>query len=391
MNDYKGLIVGKQEPIQVDTEHWQFGLVRNGSRIVDSAMHYTSFPLGYYDEHGIIDRVCERMKLYKPEVGDNLFKPHEPTLNTPHVELCQKLYDQSGGYRSLFALSGSDAVEAAVKLASHYQSVCGRRRKKIVSFTDAYHGATNLSASIGASGLEHNFYGVNPHPDIIKVSPDMHETVDWDTVMCIVVETCPHIVRYGPYADSTYNKITEIQSKHDVIVIMDDIWMSGGKTGTWNGFASLPINPDIFTQGKAITAGHFPLSTVMYNQKIHDVIEQQAWVHGHTYSFSLPGVISVLEYMQVLEEHQYMQRVDQNVERAYKAFAECDCEVKYNFKSIFFVEADQTVFRFMIPLNATDEYFDAINETIKVSVEQQPKKNWTNIVTELNQIQNETK
>ena len=391
MSDYKGLIIGKQAPIEVDTEYWQFGIVSNGVKLIDPQLHYTSFPLGYYDEHNIIDRVCDRMKMHKPEIGDNLFKSYAPTLNTPHVELCQKLYDMTNGYRTMFTLSGSDGVEAAVKLAFAYGQAQGRTRKKIVSFTDAYHGATLMTLTIGSHGLEGGFHGLNPYPDVIKLSPDMHETVDWDTVSCIVLETCPHISRYGPYDDNIYDKIKQIQSKHDVIVIVDDIWMSGGKTGSFFGFDKMPVNPDIFVQGKAITGGHFPLSTVMYNQKIHDAIQYTGWIHGHTYSFSLPGVCSMLEYMQVLEEHQYMQRVNKNVERALEVLSHCDCEVKYNYQSMFFIKlSDITVLRFMIPLNATDEYFDAMSDTIKINIEQDIGHHfYYNVELNLAKIQNE--
>lgn len=364
MKDYKGLIVGTQSPIDVDTKHWKFGIIEHGKKIIDPQMHYTSFPLGYYDDHGIIDTVCANLKKYKPEVGDNLFKTFTPTLNSPHVELCQKLYDMSNGYRTLFALSGSDGVEAAVKLASQYHQLQGRTRKKIVSFTDSYHGATSLTLSI--SGCDFGgFHGMKPYADVIKISPDMHETVDWDSVSCIVIETCPHILNLGPYTDAVYEKIKNIQKQHNVIVIVDDIWMAGGKTGSFFGFDQLPINPDIFVQGKAITGGFFPLSTVMYNQQVHDTVKDGAWIHGHTYSFSLAGVLSMIEYIKVLEHHGYMNTVNDNIQRAQKVFEKYSVKCE-NYGCAFFVQTATSLIKFVIPLNADDEYFEAIPDTIKL-------------------------
>ena len=40
-NEYKGLIPGQQSPVEVDTAHWKFGIVRNGVRVVDPQLHYT--------------------------------------------------------------------------------------------------------------------------------------------------------------------------------------------------------------------------------------------------------------------------------------------------------------------------------------------------------------
>ena len=62
---YKGLILGQQDEVEVDTEHWKFGIVRHGAKVVDTTLHYTAFPLAY-DDHGIIDKVCARLKDYKP-------------------------------------------------------------------------------------------------------------------------------------------------------------------------------------------------------------------------------------------------------------------------------------------------------------------------------------
>src|SRR6056300_482672 len=156
---HKGLILGEQQNVNVDTQHWKFGIYRNGVRIVDPMLHYTAYPLGY-DDHGIIDSVCENLKKYKPEIGDNLFKAFEPTLNSPAIELSNKLYEMSNGYRSVYTLSGSDGIEVAIKLAFAYHEKKKNNKKKIVSFTDAYHGVTLLSLSCGDVGLERAYHGM---------------------------------------------------------------------------------------------------------------------------------------------------------------------------------------------------------------------------------------
>lgn len=361
-NEYKGLIPGNQSPVEVDTAHWKFGIIRDGVRVVDPQLHYTAFPLGY-DDHGIIDSVCQGMKNYKPEVGDNLFKSFEPTLNGPHLALADKLYEMSNGYRPVFALSGSDGIEVAVKLAFAYHQRMGNTRTKIISFDDAYHGATLMTLSVGSAGLEKGFHGMTPYKQAHTVSAqsDFVKDINWSEVACLVVETCPHTFNIRPYSKEVWDKIAHIQSKHDVIVIVDDIFMGGGKTGSFFGFDQLPVNPDVFVQGKAITGGFFPLSIAMYNERIHTVLKDHAWMHGHTYSFSLSGVLSALSYIDVLHTHKYMDNVDAICDRAKQVFDQHNIKLTGNYGTIFLIEGGV---RFALPINADDEYFEALPDTI---------------------------
>jgi len=360
---YKGLILGQQDEVEVDTEHWKFGIVRHGAKVVDTTLHYTAFPLAY-DDHGIIDKVCARLKDYKPEPGDNAFKAFEPTLNGPHLELADKLYEMSNGYRPVYTLSGSDAVEVGIKLSYAYHNKKGNKRNKIVSFDDAYHGATLLTLSCGDIGLEGAYYGMKPYTEVIKTSPDLKEDIDWSDVSCIIIETCPHYQSVHPYGFEFWEKINQIRTKHDVIIIIDDVFMGGGKTGSFFGFDRLPVKPDVFVMGKAITGGFFPLGLTMYSDKIHDQLKDGFWAHGHTYSFCLSGILCMLEYIKVLEENKYMEKVEDICQRARVHLLNAGYQVVGNYGTFFLAKKHGYHFRFCVPINADDEYFDAVPETL---------------------------
>ena len=61
--------------------------------------------------------------------------------------------------------------------------------------------------------------------------------------------------------------------------------------------------PDIFTMGKAITAGFFPLSATMYGPKIAEVLPDNFnWEHGFTYNFSQAGILSCIKYLEILND-----------------------------------------------------------------------------------------
>ena len=120
----------------------------------------------------------------------------------------------SNGYRPVYTLSGSDAVEVAIKLAFAYHKKKGNKRNKIVSFDDAYHGATLLSLTCGDVGLEGAYCGMKPYTEVIKTSPDLKQDIDWNDVSCIVIETCPHYHNASPYGFDFWEKINQIQTKN---------------------------------------------------------------------------------------------------------------------------------------------------------------------------------
>ena len=82
---------------------------------------------------------------------------------------------------------------------------------------------------------------------------------------------------------------------YDIPIIVDDIFMGGGKLGKFFGWETTPFRPSIFTMGKALTGGHFPLSMTCYDDYIDKALgDNFNWDHGYTYSFFNFGIISVL-------------------------------------------------------------------------------------------------
>ena len=109
------------------------------------------------------------------------------------------------------------------------------------------------------------------------------------------------------------NKLRKIKdNRNPKILIVDDIAMCGGKTGNMFGWKTHTgetiIEPDIFTMGKGFTAGYFPLSATLMSEKVFEYVQHVPFVHGFTYSFSLSGIYSVLEYMDVLEKENILSK-----------------------------------------------------------------------------------
>lgn len=362
----KGLVPDTQpDTVYPAPPHWDYGTIVDGEKIVDPILHFGCFVLGY-NRHDITEHVSEQLKTIKPEIAELAFmRDNKPRLNQASVLLADKLFEMSEGYRSFYALSGSDANEGAVKLAFAYHHTKGNyNKKRIVSFEKAYHGSTLLTGSLGADNLMENpFYHMDAYQGVTRISRDFeYSSTDWDDVSCIVVESCSYGGNMDPCTTEFWNKLTHIQHEHDVILIIDDIFMGGGKTGNFIGWKNLPVTPDISTMGKAITAGTFPLSLVLYNDKIHNALPKNFnWTHGFTYTYSMPGILSALKYIDILEKESILSNHDIIKEKARAVFLKSGYQIINTFGLHFMIRNDMNdQMLYVIPLNATDEYFDVL-------------------------------
>lgn len=200
MTEYQGLIPEKQKPVKPALEHWRYGTFENGERSVDPLLHYGCFTLGF-EYPSIIDKVSQVMKNIKPEIAE-VVGHGDLRLNQVSYELQDRLFKVTGGYNSFYALSGSDANEGAVKLASAYHHQRGNtNRTKIVSMTPSYHGSTYLTSSLGCDSLMNDpFYTLNQFEDVIRVDRDFTvKSVNWNEVGAIIVETCSYGDDMIPY------------------------------------------------------------------------------------------------------------------------------------------------------------------------------------------------
>jgi len=378
---YLGLIPGKQKNVGDQEYGWDYGrMTLDGKKYIDPMLNFGCYTLGY-GQMEIMNYVHNNMCI-KPEIAENFFDTQPIELNNATFKLAKTLRaitsttttctDCGDGrkipvkYRSIFALSGSDAVEGAVKLASAYQQEVGSpQRNKIVVFRDSYHGSTLLTQSMGDGLFGDPFYTMSPCENIMRLPIEfVVDNHNWDDVMCVVVETCPYVRGIRPHTEEFWKKIRDIQDR-GVLVIVDDIFTGGGKTGTFVGWKRLPVAPDIFTMGKAITGGYFPLSITLYNDKIHNALPREFdWEHGFTYSFSLPGILSCLAYIKILKDDNLMDKHRDIVVRAVDLFKALGYNVRGQFGTIIEIEREHKGM-YTIPINANDEYFYFLEQQLK--------------------------
>ena len=365
----KGLVPDNQPTnVYLPHERWQYGEIREGRKIIDPILQYGCYVLGYENEE-ILDFVCKIIKNNKPEIGENFMpKTNKIVLNKISVDFSNKIYDVTG-MNSFFALSGSDSNEGAVKLASAYHFEKGNTKKKyIASFENSYHGSTYLTSSLGHDNFMVNpFYTMESAGCVKKLPRDFDEdSVNWSEISAFMLETCPYGEVMEPPSVEFWKKLDRIRKKHDVLIIIDDIFMGGGKTGTYLGWKNLDIEPDISTMGKAITGGFFPLSMVLFTDRVRNSLPNDFfWEHGFTYNFSLPGVASAMKYLEILERDKILEEHENIVKTARHIIEDEGFRIKYQFGTHFKIANEHQSHFYVVPINATEEYFETLKDNLQ--------------------------
>jgi len=185
--------------------------------------------------------------------------------------------------RSFLTNSGTEAVEAAIKLARH-----ATRRQYVIGFYGAFHGRTYGSVTLTASkakyhegfapmlpGVLHSFYGDFDFIDQVlfkrMVSP--HE------VAAIVVEPVMGEGGYVVPPDGWLRYLRDLCDRHGILLVADEVQSGMGRTGQWWAIQHAGVEPDILLTGKGIASG-MPLGGMVARE---DLMTWDNGAHGSTY------------------------------------------------------------------------------------------------------------
>lgn len=347
----------------------QFGYSDDGKDILDLSLGNAGCFLLGFNRQDIITHVSEKMSINPFVSGEYM------TTNSDVLELSQKLYELSSGYRSIFSLSGSDSLESAIKIASMYNP--GKR--KIIGFKDSYHGSTFLSSSVGDIDYMTQYWGkyehccVLPECDLELIKKEIKDAC------CLIIESCSWNNGLITYPNEFWIGLRKLCTENNVVLIIDDIAMCGGKTGKFFGFNEY-AKPDIFCVGKSFSGGYFPLSACLVSDRTYNVVKDEFLAHGFTYSFSLSGIYGTLKYLEVLEKEMHLLNHPKILDKATDTIEKLVGNTIISYKNYGLVfelktkPTDESVFYnnginigiwnstndtllLIVPLNATEDYF----------------------------------
>jgi adenosylmethionine-8-amino-7-oxononanoate aminotransferase len=227
-----------------------------------------------------------------------------------------------------FLGSGSEAVEASLKLARQYWVERDRPTKhKILAQTPSYHGNTLLALS--ASAREHYKalysdwlvpitrvpapypYRATPDPSALQAAI---ESEGAETVAAFIAEPVGGSSTGASVPPADYwRQIRDICDKHDVLFIADEVLTGVGRTGTWSALEPYGVTPDIMTLGKGLGGGYAPISAIVVAAPIVDAIKAGSGAFQHAQTFSHHPVLCAggLATLRYLDAHDLLGRVAQ--------------------------------------------------------------------------------
>ena len=206
---------------------------------------------------------------------------------------------------SYFLSSGSEAIEAAVKLARQLWVERGLASKwKVISRVPSYHG--NTLAALALSGREHyrRVYGplLTSFPRIPAPDPYRHPDSPASTGAALeeaILREGPETVAaflFEPIGGSTtgatvptaeyVRTVFETCRRHGVLVIADEVLCGMGRTGRWFAFQHFGRVPDILVLGKGLNAGALPLSAVVTSAEIVQELAEGSGTFNHAQTYS---------------------------------------------------------------------------------------------------------
>lgn len=231
--------------------------------------------------------------------------------------------------RVFFVNSGSEAVEAALKLARQFWWVAGRPGKAtIIATRPSYHGATlGALATTDFAPLNIPFVPMTVHSPKVAAPfcyhcplghtyPGCGIACAWDlerriqiygaeNVAAFIVEPIGGASTGAAVPPDEYFPIVErICHDHEVLLIIDDVMVGCGRTGTFYGYEHWDITPDIVAISKGLAAGYAPIGAIVAGDElVETVLESGGFMHGHTYSGNPLSAAMALEAVRtVLDE-----------------------------------------------------------------------------------------
>lgn len=251
----------------------------------------------------------------------------------PVIELSERLVALTppGLERVFYTDNGSTGIEVALKMSFHYWRNCERPTKqRFVTLTNSYHGETVAAMSVGDVALFTDTY----KPlllDTFKVpSPDCYlrpEGVSWeehsrtmfahmeqtlaehhDEIAAVIVE--PLIQGAGGmrmYHPIYLKLLREACDRYEVHLILDEIAVGFGRTGTMFACEQAGITPDFLCLSKALTGGYLPMAAVLTTDKLYqafydDYSTLRAFLHSHTYTGNPLACAAALATLDIFEQ-----------------------------------------------------------------------------------------
>src|SRR6516164_8689090 len=239
--------------------------------------------------------------------------------------------------RVFFVSGGSEAVEAALKLARQYFVERGElQRRHIIARRQSYHGVTLGALAVGGREWQRKQFGplliethhVSPAYEYrgkradetvqaygARLAEEFESKIDelgGKNVIAFVAETVVGATLGAvPAMPGYFKRVREICDRHGILLILDEAMCGMGRTGTLHACEQEGISPDTIAIAKGLGGGYAPIGALLIEEKIFNILAEDsgAFVHSHTYMGHPLACAAALAVQRVIRRDKLLENV----------------------------------------------------------------------------------
>ncbi|WP_016836242.1 aspartate aminotransferase family protein [Herbaspirillum lusitanum] len=242
-----------------------------------------------------------------------------------------------------FLSGGSEAVEAALKLARQYFVESGQKqRRHFIARRQSYHGNTLGALAIGGNAWRREMFmpmlieahhvspcyayrnradGESDVQYVQRLADELEQKIlslGADQVIAFVAETVVGATAGAvPPVGDYFRKIRAVCDKYGVLLILDEVMSGMGRTGYLFACEEDGVVPDIVVIAKGLGAGYQPIGAMICSDHIYDAVLRGSgfFQHGHTYIGHATACAAAVAVQKTIQEERLLENVRQRGEQ----------------------------------------------------------------------------
>lgn len=323
-----------EQPKKVVKAQGTYLYLENGQKILDATGGAAVACLGH-DHSAVKEGIAAQMDkfsychslFFSSDVGE---------------DLCKLLVDSTNGQMSkaLIVSSGSEAMEAAIKMARQYfleMQPPQPKRLRFIARNGSYHGTTLGALGIGGHVVRRALYepmlslhvthvsacnvyrgmkdGESESEYIVRLQKELDgefQRLDPETVCAFVMEpVVGAALGCVPAPNGYIRAMKSVCEKYGALLVLDEVMCGMGRCGTMHAWMEEGVVPDLQTIGKGLGGGYAPVAGMLVGRKVIDVLGKGtgAFAHGQTYQGHPVACAAALKVQQIIQKGSLVERV----------------------------------------------------------------------------------
>lgn len=232
-------------------------------------------------------------------------------FNKPQSDLVALLAKVSGLDRVFLCNSGVEAMEACIKLSRKHGNLLGKKGK-IIAAERGFHGRSLAAIALGKEKYQKGFepipegFGTIPFNDMAA----LRNAINDDTI-ALAFEPIQGEGGIHAVSEEYMQTARELCTKHNVLLIFDEVQCGNGRTGKYFGYQHYDVKPDVVATAKGLGGG-FPVGAVMATEKAASVLKPGE--HGTTYGGNPLACAAALAAVKTIIDEDLPTRAKENGE-----------------------------------------------------------------------------